>query len=74
MVLGCIIRRALSRHKSPSPKMVCIDLEPYTTTQAPERRDILNIGGFSVTVFSVVGAFLAHDGGRFVAKVERVEL
>ncbi len=56
------------------PKLVCIDLQPYTTTQAPERSDILNIGGFSDAVFSVVAAFLADDGGRFVAEVEAVEL
>ena len=56
------------------PKLVCIDLQPYTTTQAPERSDILNVGGFSDAVFSVVAAFLADDGGRFVAEVEKVEL
>ena len=56
------------------PKLVCIDLQPYTTTQAPERSNILNVGGFSDAVFSVVAAFLADDSGRFVAKVEKVEL
>ncbi len=56
------------------PKLVSIDLQPYTTTQAPERSDILNVGGFSDAVFSVVAAFLAGDGGRFVAEVEAVEL
>jgi 60 kDa SS-A/Ro ribonucleoprotein len=57
-----------------SPKLVCIDLQPYTTTQAPDRSDVLNVGGFSDAVFSVVAAFLADDGGRFVAEVEAVEL
>ena len=56
------------------PKLVCIDLRPYTTTQAPERSDILNVGGFSDAVFSVVASFLADDNGRFVAEVEKVEL
>jgi 60 kDa SS-A/Ro ribonucleoprotein len=56
------------------PKLVCIDLQPYTTTQAPERSDILNVGGFSDAVFSVVAAFLGDDNGRFVAEVEKVEL
>ena len=56
------------------PKLVCIDLQPYTTTQAPDRSDMLNVGGFSDAVFSVVAAFLADDGGRFVAEVEKVEL
>ena len=56
------------------PKLVCINLQPYTTTQAPERNDILNVGGFSDAVFSVVASFLAGDDGRFVAEVEAVEL
>lgn len=56
------------------PKLVCIDLQPYTTSQAPDRADILNIGGFSDTVFSVVASFLAGDAGRFVAEVESIEL
>ena len=46
----------------------------YTTTQAPEREGILNIGGFSDAVFSVVAVFLSGDAGRFVAEVEAVEL
>jgi len=56
------------------PKLVCIDIQPYTTTQAPERSDILNVGGFNDAVFSVVASFLADDNGRFVAEVEKVEL
>jgi hypothetical protein len=35
--------------------------------------DIVNVGGFSDAVFSVVAAFLADAVGRFVAEVERVE-
>ena len=35
---------------------------------------ILNVGGFSDAVFSVVAAFLADDNSRFVAEVEKVEL
>ena len=64
----------LGGHQIAAPKLVCIDLQPYTTTQAPERSDILNVGGFSDAVFSVVAAFLADDNGRFVAEVEKVEL
>jgi len=52
---------------------ICIDLQPYGTTQAPDRSDILNVGGFSDAVFSVVAAFLADDG-RFAAEVEKVEM
>ena len=56
------------------PRLVCIDLQPYTTTQAPDRSDILNIGGFSDAVFDVVAAFFTADPTRFVAEVEAVQL
>ncbi|MFN9977234.1 MAG: TROVE domain-containing protein, partial [Phycisphaerae bacterium] len=55
-------------------KLICIDLQPNTTTQAPERSDILNIGGFSDAVFNVIAAFLAGDANRFVAEVESANL
>ena len=44
------------------------------TTQAPDRSDILNVGGFSDAVFSVVASFLGDGPERFVAEVEAVEL
>jgi 60 kDa SS-A/Ro ribonucleoprotein len=64
----------LGGHAIPSPKLICIDLQPYGTTQAPERDDILNIGGFSDAVFSVIAAFLSDDAARFVAEVESIQL
>ncbi|MBU6172628.1 MAG: TROVE domain-containing protein [Planctomycetes bacterium] len=57
-----------------SPKLVCIDLQPYQTVQACERTDIMNIGGFSDSVFNVIRAFLADSNSRFVAEVEAIEL
>lgn len=56
------------------PKLVCIDIQPYRTTQAVERADIMNIGGFSDTVFNVVSAFIANDDQRFVAEVEAMTI
>jgi 60 kDa SS-A/Ro ribonucleoprotein len=56
------------------PKLVCINVQPYATTQAPDRPDVLNVGGFSDAVFGAVAAFLAGDAGRFVTEVEAVEL
>jgi 60 kDa SS-A/Ro ribonucleoprotein len=55
-------------------KLICIDLQPYTTVQAPDRRDILNVGGFSDAVFQVVDGFLRNATSDFVAEVEAVEL
>ena len=64
----------LGGHGIPAPKLVCIDIQPYGSTQAPERADILNIGGFSDAVFNVVASYLSGDAARFVAEVESIEL
>jgi 60 kDa SS-A/Ro ribonucleoprotein len=48
---------AIFQRRNPGAKMVCIDLVPNQTTQASERADILNIGGFSDQVFEVISQF-----------------
>ncbi len=63
----------LAAHRA-RPKLVRVELQAYTTTQAPDRDDILNIGGFSDAAFEVVAAFLSGNAGRFVAEVEAVTL
>lgn len=45
------------RVRNPAAKLICIDIQPYATTQAMEREDILNVGGFSDEVFNVIAAF-----------------
>ncbi len=60
--------------KNANPKLVCINLQAYTTSQAPEREEILNVGGFSDAVFNVVSSFLDDDKERFVREVEAIEL
>jgi 60 kDa SS-A/Ro ribonucleoprotein len=47
------------RSRNPNARLVLIDLQPYATTQAVDRRDILNVGGFSDHVFEVVSDFAA---------------
>ncbi|MFM8285166.1 MAG: vWA domain-containing protein, partial [Planctomycetaceae bacterium] len=59
---------------APGPKLINIDLQPQRTTQAPERADILNIGGFSDSVFEIIHSFLESDQGRFVDEVEAMVL
>ena len=57
-------------------KLVCIDLQPYGTTQAQERADVLNVGGFSDQVFEVISEF-ARGGlaeAHWVAAIESVSL
>jgi len=57
-------------------KLVCIDIQPYGTTQAPERDDILNIGGFSDAVFEVIAQFEAGTLGpkHWTGEIEKIEL
>jgi len=45
--------------RNPNAKLVCIDLQPYSTTQAVDTgcNDVLNIGGFSDNVFDVIAKF-----------------
>lgn len=61
---------------SPDAKLVCIDLTPNVTTQAQERSDILNIGGFSDSVFNVIAEFAAGNLGNdhWVGEIEKTEL
>jgi 60 kDa SS-A/Ro ribonucleoprotein len=57
-------------------RRVCIDLQPYATTQAAERDDILNVGGFSDQVFETVAEFaegrLAPE--HWVSAIEAIEI
>jgi 60 kDa SS-A/Ro ribonucleoprotein len=64
------------KSRNPAARLVCIDIEPYGTTQAPERDDILNVGGFSDAVFEVVAKFASGrlDSGHWVAEIEKIEV
>ena len=57
-------------------RLVCIDIQPYATTQAQEREDILNIGGFSDQVFDVIAEFAAGrlNADHWVGVIESVTL
>ena len=52
------------RAKNPRAKLVCVDLAPNEHTQAIEREDILNVGGFSDQVFGVIDAFARGALGK----------
>ncbi|HXN50090.1 MAG TPA: hypothetical protein VN893_25790, partial [Bryobacteraceae bacterium] len=62
------------RHRNPKARLVCLDLQPNQTTQAAERADILNIGGFSDQVFEVISAFAAGqlEADHWIARIEAV--
>ncbi len=59
------------RARNPGAKLVCLDLAPNATTQAIERRDVLNIGGFSDAVFELIGDFAGNKTSQHW--LERIE-
>ncbi|RST51684.1 vWA domain-containing protein [Variovorax sp. DXTD-1] len=51
------------KQRNPKARLVCIDIQPYATTQAQERGDVLNIGGFSDEVFKLLAVYSAGGLG-----------
>jgi 60 kDa SS-A/Ro ribonucleoprotein len=64
------------KERNPKAKLVCIDVQPQANTQAKEREDVLNVGGFSDEVFEVVNAFAdgTLNGGHWVERIEKIEV
>jgi 60 kDa SS-A/Ro ribonucleoprotein len=62
------------RQGNPNARLVCLDIQPNRTTQASEREDILNIGGFSDQVFEVISVFAAGElnGDHWIGQVQAV--
>ncbi|NSX53749.1 vWA domain-containing protein [Parasulfitobacter algicola] len=75
---GTVMMKAWEKLKSRNSKakLVCIDIAPYGTTQAKEREDVLNIGGFSDTVFDQIAAFATGKMGpdHWVGQIKAVEV
>lgn len=64
------------KRRNPNARLVCIDLTPNATTQASERADVLNIGGFSDDVFNLIAAFAAGqlNAAHWLGEIEAVTL
>jgi 60 kDa SS-A/Ro ribonucleoprotein len=69
---------SIFKARNPAAKLVCIDLQPYSTVQATDigRDDVLNIGGFSDSVFDVIAEFAKGtlNTGHWVGVIEKVSL
>lgn len=64
------------KQRNAKARMVCIDIQPYATTQAQTREDILNIGGFSDQVFDVMAEFATGrlNADHWIGVIESVTL
>jgi 60 kDa SS-A/Ro ribonucleoprotein len=62
--------------RNPRARLVCLDIQPHATTQAAERADILNIGGFSDQVFELISAFASGtlEADHLIARIAAVQL
>ncbi len=62
--------------RNPHARLVCIDIQPGATTQAAERVDILNVGGFSDAVFTMVSRFADGKAGadHWVGEIDAISL
>jgi 60 kDa SS-A/Ro ribonucleoprotein len=61
---------------NPAAKLVCLDIQPYATSQAKTADDVLNIGGFSDAVFGAIASFASGKSGpnHWVETIERIDL
>lgn len=64
------------KNANPRARMVCVDIAPYGTTQARERDDVMNVGGFSDAVFDQIAAFASGRSGpkHWVGEIAKVEI
>jgi 60 kDa SS-A/Ro ribonucleoprotein len=64
------------KKRNPKARLVCIDIQPTVTTQAAERHDILNVGGFSDAVFTMLANFAdgKMDAGHWVGEIDKISL
>jgi 60 kDa SS-A/Ro ribonucleoprotein len=62
------------RRRNPKAKLVCVDVQPYGTTQASSRADILNVGGFSDAVFDTIARFVSGETRDWVEIVKQTEV
>lgn len=75
---GTVMMREWNKftQRNPGSKLVCMDVMPNCSTQALEREDILNIGGFSDTVFEMLDLFVKGqlNDDHWVGVIDEIKL
>lgn len=60
--------------RNPGAKLICIDIQPYGTTQAKDCQDIMNVGGFTDAVFDAMARFASRETRDWVQIVNETEV
>ncbi|BEU99427.1 RNA-binding protein [Novosphingobium olei] len=60
--------------RNPGAKLICIDIQPYGSTQAKDRADIMNVGGFTDAVFDAMARFASGQSRDWVEIVQTTEV
>lgn len=60
--------------RNPNARMVCIDLQPYATSQMVESCDVTHVGGFSDAVFDLLSNANARGASSWVERIEEISL
>ena len=62
------------RARNSGAKLICIDIQPYGSTQAKDREDIMNVGGFTDAVFDAMARFAKGETRDWVEIVQNTEV
>jgi 60 kDa SS-A/Ro ribonucleoprotein len=64
------------KKRNPKAKLICIDLTPRSNSQVNERKDILQVGGWSDEAFNVIASFANVNDSKnhWVDLIEKVEI
>ncbi len=60
--------------RNPGAKLICIDIQPYGSTQAKDSADIVNVGGFTDAVFDAMARFASGQSRDWVEIVQNTEV
>lgn len=60
--------------RNPGAKLICIDIQPYGSTQAKDRADIMNVGGFTDAVFDAMARFASGQSRDWIEIVQNTEV
>ena len=64
------------KKRNPQAKMICIDIQPYSTSQAVESDDIIHVGGFSDQVFRLISSVVSGNTSKdfWVNQIKEIDV